>query len=298
MRNLLSQSEQLRRTYRWIKRNLRKAWDYLYLIPVPNMMARPQADVTVCLTSYPPRIGWSAAAIESMRRQTQPPRRIVLTLWKDDFPDRVLPRNIHLLVARGVEILWTDENYRSFGKLIPIRAISPNETIVTIDDDNLYRRDFLEGLSSASQENPGTIIGYRGWALRVAEGRIAPYRSLAPAGPSTPSDLTFLTGVGGILYPPASLPVEELMDITTAQRVCPTADDIWFWAMARRKATPTLCLGLPRDPFRQIEALHDGPCLNTHNVLGGHNDRQIAQAVGEFDLWRRLETAQLGRSDS
>jgi len=296
IRDLLARFGPLRRGYHWLRRNLGRARDFLYLVPMPRALQRPQADVIVSLTSYPPRIGWVAATIESIRRQTIPPRRIILTLSKEDFPDQALPQTLRRLVSRGLEVVWTNENHRSFKKLIPIRALLPDDTIVTIDDDTIYSRDFLAGLVHAAKEYPDMIIGYRGWALSVSEERVAPYRSLAEADPSTPPDLTLLTGVGGILYPPGSLSVDDLIDITTAQRICPSADDVWFWAIARHTGTKTVCLGGEVSKlFRGIEALRGGPSLGTDNVLRGHNDRQIAAVIQAFDLWGKLQVAQLDR---
>lgn len=294
IRELLARSRLLRRGYYKLRHNLGKVRDHLYLVPIPPVLQRPHADVIVSLTSYPPRIGWVAATIESMRRQTRPPGRIVLTLSTEDFPDHKLPRSLQRLSGRGLEILWTADNYRSYKKLIPIRAVNPDATIVTIDDDTIYSRDFLAGLLDASKQHPAEIIGYRGWALSISGGLLASYRSLEKAGPSTSHELTLLTGVGGILYPPGSLAIDQLMDMATAQQLCPSADDIWFWAIARLTGTKTLCLdGDVSELFRGVESLRGGPSLGAENVLGGHNDEQIAAVVQEFGLREKLTVAQL-----
>ena len=46
-----------------------------------------------------------------------------------------------------------------------------------------------------------------------------------------PSFLNFLTGVGGVLYPPNSLH-QDILSQEGFSSLCPNADDIWFWAMA------------------------------------------------------------------
>lgn len=40
-----------------------------------------------------------------------------------------------------------------------------------------------------------------------------------------------MTGIGGVLYPPNSLN-NNVFDYDLVCKLCPDADDLWFWAMA------------------------------------------------------------------
>jgi hypothetical protein len=92
----------------------------------------------------------------------------------------------------------------------------------------------------------------------------------------------FLTGVGGILYPPDLLPVDLLTDADLATTLCPTADDVWFWAVARCAGVPCECLGL--ESFRPCPQQADTPELQTINLGQGQNDVQLSRVIDHFGL--------------
>jgi hypothetical protein len=259
--------------------------DLGHFVPISRMRPSDPTDgLVVSVTSFPDRISRVALTLESIHRQTVTPERVVLVLASSQFANRRLPLSLRVQLARpNVELLWVSEDTRSYKKLVPVRLRYPEATIVTIDDDVIYHRHFLAELVAASERNPASIIGHRGWELRVADGTLSPYAAARPAHPNSPHERVLLTGVGGILYPPRSLPVGLLAD-PVAQQLCPTADDVWFWALARVAGTRTLCLGSHSSVYRAITSLMFGASLQAvNNELGG-NDRQIAAAVRHFDL--------------
>lgn len=299
IRKRLSSSPLLRESYLQVKRIPNRLSDLDHSRP----QRRSSADVSsfvVALTSYPARILTVHRTIESLRRQSLAPSRIVLALSTDEFPDRRLPPQLVRLQSRGLELIWSPGNLKSYKKLIPVRARYPGETIVTVDDDVIYSRDFLRDLWEASELRPTSIIGHRGWEIGAEEsGRLLPYRSLNPATPVSPPELILLTGVGGIVYPAGSLPDELLQDADLARKVCPRADDIWFWALARVKGTTIYCLGTHPEPFRIIEALRGSEKLGLQNVLGGGNDAQLGRAIAHFGLRDQiLDVAARNRTQS
>lgn len=201
-----------------------------------------------------------------------PTDRVVLVLSDEEFPDRELQRRIRQQERRGLEILWTPHNTRSFKKLLPTRLAYPDSTIITIDDDLIYVPWLVSGLTSCAIEHPNAIIGHRGWEVRPEGNGLAPYITWAKASRSTPSDRVFLTSGGGTLYPPGVLPIELLTDIDLALKLCPTADDIWFWAVA---GVPAHCLDTVS--YRPLRRQSGTPALQTMNVRGGQNDAQLAR---------------------
>jgi len=244
----------------------------------------PDSDVVVSLTSYPARIHRVWLAIESMLHQTLPPRAVVLVLAESQFPERTLPRVIKRQIARGLTVLWTHLDTRSYKKLLPTRESIPRAKIVTVDDDVIYKPDLLEVLVSESQRNPNAIVGMTGWEIRRTPTGLAPYITWPPARPDSPRGDTFLTGVGGILYPSHALPNEILLDFQIPHRLCPDNDDIWFWAVAQLERTPRICLN--RRSFTAYPHPTEWGQLCDLNRDRGANDAQLAAVVSWFGAER------------
>jgi hypothetical protein len=189
-------------------------------------------------------------------------------------------------VRRGLEIIWAPVNAHSHNKLIPVRLAYPSATIVTVDDDALYEPWAIAKLTEYAREHPCTIVGHRGWEIDRRNGRFAPYVDWREATSDTPGGDVFLTGVGGILYPPDALPVDVLTDVELATTLCPTADDVWFWAVARAAGVPAHCLGL--DSCRPLRQQTRTPELLTINRTQGQNDVQLARVLEHFPQLRPL----------
>lgn len=248
--------------------------------PADRSSARHGGDYLFALTSFPARIKYVWATIVTLLRQTVPPSRVVLVLAIDEFPDRRLPRRLRALESSGLTIMWIERTLRSYNKFIPVRTVYPNAQILTVDDDILYLPDVAERLLAASEKHPGTIIGHRGWLPRRSDGaNLAPYRTWMRhhADPSSPNDQVFLTGVGGVLYPP--IPAFDALATNSglAVRLAPTADDVWFWASAKATNTARFCTGGRFGAPNGLEA--SSPSLSAENVFGRRNDSAIAAVV-------------------
>jgi hypothetical protein len=236
----------------------------------------------VSLTSFPARIDHVWIPIECIFQQTLRPARIFLVLSVKEFPDKQLPKSLQQQQKRGLEILWVENNIRSYQKLLPVKKLFPARSIVTIDDDKFYDKNLLATLVSAAGSNPHHIIGTRGWEVGVQDTGLIPYRQWKKADLSTPPEKTFLTGVGGIYYPPDTPFCELLYDEQFALDLCPRGDDIWFWAMARLSKIPAVCLG--RNMTRPIRKLKHGPNLWKENCNQGGNDKQLANLMSHFPI--------------
>ena len=234
----------------------------------------------VSLTSFPARIDSAWIPIECMFQQTLQPSRIILVLSREEFPGTNLPKALRKQQERGLEILWIERNIRSYGKFLPVKRLHPDRDIVTIDDDLFYERNLLAKLVDAAQRHPKAIIGQRGWEIGFERDALLPYRQWSKARLESPPELTFLTGVGGIYYPAEVDFCDKLLDEDLAMKICPTGDDIWFWAMARLRNVPAVCLG--NNGIRPIRRLQDGPKLWTLNGAAGGNDKQLADLFSRF----------------
>lgn len=210
------------------------------------------------MKSYPARIRHAWLALESLFRQDFDDYIMVLVLVDSQFPGRQVPRSIRKLVKRGLTILWIQEDGKSFDHLWPAYCAYPEAKIISVDDDKFFPPNLLSTLVEHSKSAPGRIIGARGWEMRAQSGRVAFGVGWLRAGLETPTERLFMPPGNGSLYPPGSLPTAtgnyELM-----RKICPNADDVWYWAMARTAGVESLCLGLP--PHRPIWKQSRTPAL-------------------------------------
>ena len=188
----------------------------------------------VSLTSFPERIPYLCYTIYSLLNQSLLPDEVVLWLAEEQFPNKEkdLPEKLLNLKKNGLKIKWC-KDIKSYKKLIPSFVEYPQDIIVTADDDIFYTKDWLKRLYDAYLKNPEYIHCHR--ARRIcfdSENKILPYEHWQiQKETKNRSYLNFFTGGGGILYPPKSL-YKDIFREELFAKLCPTADDIWFWTMA------------------------------------------------------------------
>ena len=195
--------------------------------------------VIVSLTTYPARIKIVQETIKTLKEQSVKPNKIILYLSEKEFPkkNKELPKSLMKLCDKRFEIHWIKKTLYSFQKLIPALKEYPNLVIVTADDDILYENNWLELLLNAYSENPNVIHCHRAHRIRYQGGKIKSYNlwKMSIRDESTLYN-NFLTGVGGVLYPPNCLD-KNITNSKEFLALCPKADDIWIWAMALKKHT-------------------------------------------------------------
>ena len=238
----------------------------------------------VSLTSYAARIMDVSLTIESIMQGTMLPHRIIL--WLDHSLKGNLTISLHRLMERGLEVKFCDD-IRSYKKLIPTLAECPDDVIITIDDDVLYFPQVVERLYRSYLCAPNAIHALRVHRMTLRrDGTPRPYGEWEGCiGDAEPSPLNFAVGVGGVLYPPHSLD-KRLTDRALFTTICPTADDIWFKAMALLKGTP--CIKVPASTPHG-EDYHNNPgtratSLMRTNLTGG-NDAQLKAVFDHFNLY-------------
>lgn len=233
----------------------------------------------VSLTSIPERIGFVWLTIESIRRQTVLPENIILVLSAEQFPEKQVPRSLRVRQKRGLTILFEEGDRGSYKKLLPVIQRFPAHSVITIDDDVLYRKEMIEHFLKIAVDVPDTIIGSRGRKLSLDGQTLSPYSTWPLALPLEAGGVV-LTGHGGVLYPAGAF--EELSEDTMfmGERLCPNADDIWFWALA-------LAAGRSRIVTKKRFYLPNylvwaGKRLYSQNNLPTGNDKHLAEAIGYF----------------
>lgn len=204
--------------------------DNLGSISGVNQIKR-EVPVVVSLTSYEERFDDLVISLYSLLNQTIKPDRIIL--WLSDEFEGVndLPYEITRFIKNGLEIRFV-KDIKSYTKAVYAFKEFPNAIVVTADDDIYYPKNWLEKLYHSYITHPQDIQVHRAHRVKLKEGVIAPYESWDKhiEEESARYD-NFLTGVGGVLYPPGCFSKEVLREDIFLKEA-PTADDIWFWVMA------------------------------------------------------------------
>lgn len=244
-------------------------------------------DIIVSLTTYGKRLDDVCFTIESIMQQTLKANRIVL--WLDEqCINKELPAVLKLQQIRGLEIKYT-KDIKSYKKLIPSIKEFPDAAIITVDDDAIYDFDLLDRLVSAYISNPKSIYAARTHVMTFYKGGdIMPYEKWRwNCSDSTNPLCNFITGVGGVIYPPKSL-APQVLDEDVFTSLCPSADDVWFTAMA-------LLNGTIIKKIRTRSSLGEDYILNPSvqdislcNInVGGEalNNKQIKDVFSRYDIY-------------
>lgn len=242
-------------------------------------------EIVVSLTTYGRRLYDVCYTIESLMQQTCRPNRIVL--WVDPRTlSNPLPVALQKQMSRGLEVLATPD-IRSYTKLIPALKNFPEAAIITVDDDMVYDFDIVERLIKAHHTDPTAIHACRVHTMKFdGHGELLPYNQWDWCTAST-VNRHFLTGVGGVLYPPHSLG-KEVLNQDVFREICPTADDVWFTAMAKLNGTPIMKVETrsPKgeDYVNNLEVQDMGLCrINTGRF--GKNDEQIQAVFSRYGIY-------------
>ncbi len=251
--------------------------------------------IIVSLTSFPERMDKIHYALYSLLTQTLKPDMVVLWLGEEQFPNREkdIPQSVLNLQKNGLTIKYC-EDIRAYTKLIPSLKAFPDDIIITADDDIFYPDALVEDLYAAYTKNPEYIQASRVHRVKLSSpNSLAPYSTWKSGVPENgASFLNFLTGVGGVLYPPHSLD-EEVLNEANFKKLAPYADDVWFWAMAVKKGTKINNISTHTelyhtDPFVG-EGLSGKFTLGSLNFNSDGNDRQLKAVLDCYNLWSKLQ---------
>ncbi|GMO11670.1 MAG: glycosyl transferase [Rickettsiales bacterium] len=188
--------------------------------------------IIISLTSYPARINTVDQTIKTLLTQTYKVDEIILWLGIEQFPNKEqdLPKQLLSLEEEGLTIKYC-KDIKSYKKLIPALIEYKDDVIITVDDDILYENDRIEKLVRAYKNDPTEIHCHRGRQITFNNRKIAEYNKCLFYFDGKKGFDIFFTGAGGVLYPPHCL-YEYVLNENLFMKLAPTADDIWFWAMA------------------------------------------------------------------
>ena len=187
--------------------------------------------IIVSLTSYEARFKDLEISLYSLLNQSLKPDRIILWLSDEIESLNDLPYEITKYIKNGLEIRFVND-IGSYTKAIYAFKEYSEAIIVTADDDIYYPKKWLERLYHSYIAHPKDIQVHRAHRVRIKDRKILPYEKWEKHVQEESARFdNFLTGVGGVLYPPNCF-LSEVFRNDIFLKYAPTADDIWFWFMA------------------------------------------------------------------
>ena len=176
--------------------------------------------IIVSLTTYSKRINTVFLAIESIFEQTAKPDKIVLWLDKNEFSIDTIPSTLKKQIKQGLTVDFCD-NIRSYKKLIPSLKKYPDDIIITIDDDIVYKNDCIENLYNAYLEDKNQV--YCNYSFKFLSQDFRPVVNENKA-----YFLFNYIGTGaGTLFPPHILP-DEIFNEDVFMKLAPIHDDVFI----------------------------------------------------------------------
>lgn len=261
----------------------------LGIICIPELKGNA-CDMIVSLTSYGRRVsdGVVYYTLVSLLRQDMQPSKIILWLSESEWSDITLPKSLQALKAKGVEVCFCKDT-RSYKKLIPALAKYPDKNILTVDDDIIYTRDTTKIIWREHQRNPNAIICLKSSTPIIENGIPCKYAMWQDLRKSDYGRILFPIGCGGTLYPVGSLH-KDVMREDLFMKLCPLADDIWFWFCGLLNKTKKVFIyksysDLSYDAIYQY--FHKGTALTHSNRFENLNDKQF---IDLFEYYRTIIT--------
>ena len=259
---------------------------------LPKNMLHPTGkheDMIVSLTSYGKRLEDAAPyAIYSLFTQTVLPARIVLYLDDEHWNDDNLPDLIKRLRESGLEVRYCSD-IRSYKKLIPALKDFPNNPIITTDDDFYYEEHLIERqIQNYKNSDKKTVLGAWGCIPRKVNGQWMPYSTWKDS--QYANSKTAISFFGCCCCYPPHIFDNEILNEEVFMKLCPTADDIWFWIQEQRCGVKTQIVdNINFKANRSVNRIeeYDYSQVGTlfhENVIFGRNDKQLLALVDYYNL--------------
>ena len=246
--------------------------------------------VIASLTSFPARIEYVHYAIKSLMLQTYKPDRIVLWLAEEQFPDKVLPKQLTDLQALGLEILWTKDFYGHKKYYHLVEEQKENELVITFDDDILYPPKCIERLVKKHREFPDCVVCERAQAVnKNGDKLLNPGRwdTISNVGVDKPAYSLNPSPGGGCLIPYGAFH-KDAVDYEKIYKLAYKNDDLWYMFMCAQKGTKMI----KTRKYHKIFTLVEGSQvvqMATENVQQNRNIEIMQGLIEEYPLaWDRI----------
>lgn len=242
-------------------------------------------DLIVSLTSYGERIPDLKYTLYSLIMQTIHPEKIVVWLSYDEK----IVNELNIFKQFGVEFRFC-EDIKSYKKLIPALKEFPDKYIVTADDDIYYQKNWLRNIWNCHLRNLECKITHIAHIVSFSpEKKLIPYNLWKHNVYSASSGRFFFpTGCGGTLYPPHPVS-EDFLNERLFMKLCPNADDVWFYFMGLLSGQTTIVVPHPYNRLKYVDiykeyGLNKKTTLQSINVANNQNDVQIHNVMEYFNI--------------
>lgn len=272
---------------RFINSSISRKFDVISSHIKEKMKRRSTEKVIVSFTSHPGRISSVHLTVESLLKQKSKPEKILLWLSKEQFPgmEKDLPKDLLDLTQNSIfEIRWADDDFAPHKKYLYTVKEYPDHPFIIVDDDVIYDENLVGKLMDSYRRYPDCISCMRANLMmfrsdgnpRIYDKWVLDYKVLQ----DIPSYQLLPTGVGGVLYPPHSLP-EETFDQEAIKETCLYCDDLWLKIMAVSNGYRTV---VPRErcEYEQIPGTQE-TALWRKNVHRNNNDVSLELILEYFD---------------
>ena len=190
-------------------------------------------NIVVSLTSFPKRINYVWAAIDSMFYQKIQPSKIYLYLSKEEFPNELegLPRRLLNYQKLGLEISFRDYNLMPHTKYFYALQEHTDKCVVTIDDDIYYPDNTISNLWELHSKHPDTVCANRVSVISMDDnGDFKRYSHWHEKSDEMKEEsFCYLAlGVAGVLYPPLNYGAKGMFIIDNIKKLSFRADDLWL----------------------------------------------------------------------
>ncbi|WP_052466919.1 hypothetical protein [Psychroserpens damuponensis] len=258
---------------------------YYKNISINSLGVDSESNLIVSLTSFPARIDVVYLAIRSILNQTEKPKKIILWLGEEQFPDgeSSLPNSLLDLKPLGLEIEFC-KDLKAHKKYYFAFQKYPNNLVVTIDDDVIYPKNLLKILLENHKLYPNSVIANRVRYMEMENKNYKPYRQwrINSVNSDNPSKKIFSTGVGGVLYQPRFFK-KSFYDLEGIKKTNCIGDDIWLKAGQVSSNVPVAFTDFY---FKQFIEVPESQKENLYsiNVFESDNDRQIKEVFDYFGV--------------
>lgn len=233
-------------------------------------------NIVVSLTSFPKRINYVWAAIDSMFYQKVQPSKIYLYLSKEEFPNELedLPQRLLNYQKLGLEICFRDYNLMPHTKYFYALQEHTDKCVVTIDDDIYYPENTISNLWELHSEYPETVCANKVSVISDDKDDFKRYSQWhAKSDDMQEESFRYLAlGVAGVLYPPLNYGAKGMFEIGDIKRLSFRADDLWL------KMHETMCgIKVSSGRYYCVGPTVEGTTaitLMSSNVGNGQNDMQ------------------------
>ncbi len=203
-------------------------------------------EIIVSLTSYPARITTVERTIVSLLNQTFLPDKILLWLAKDQFASKDIPEKLKILEEKNEKfsIKYCNSDLKPHKKYFYVMQEEKEAIVITVDDDVIYDETLVHDLLMSYLNYPKMVSCMRGHTIKMYDEKtFAPYEKWQKEKHivNKPTTLIIPTGVGGVLYPPNSIPKISFNE-DLIYKLCLTTDDLWLKWMQLKNDTECVLL--------------------------------------------------------